>query len=396
MPPQAPIDDSRLDLPSASSIERYVQCPRSLFLERANPGESSSAWAARGTRIHDANERGDVSDLVEDEADIVVRNRQCEERLYNQWMADFNLTSPVIYREYRVYITHNLEPIASVKMDLVAIACDQESRVHALVLDLKSGRLEVSTPAANWQLRTGAVACYREWDADHVRVAITQPLRKEQPPCDYTRDTLTAAFLLLQSKLNAAKKPDAELNMGAWCQYCKARHLCPKVKEVEQQLVALKEVSWGAVPVERKPELFKRAKLARKLIDDLIEKIEAEVDEGKIPGLMRGPGSNVRSITDPIELYSIMRRTFGEKITPEKFAEITDVKIGKATKENPNKGLEDLVRESAERTEKGKEITWAATKEWIADSCAPVITTKQKKGPVVEVKEVKEVTNGQS
>lgn len=372
-----PIDDSRLGLPSASNTHRLIACPGSWRLEHVNQSNQSSEWAERGTRIHAANETGDVTDLPEDEANIVERARAIEEQIFNAWVEEFGLTQTKIFREERLYISYECAPICSVKMDFYAVGVNRDGVVHALDLDLKSGRKAVTPPASNWQLRTGAVALFREADAHHVRVAIVQPLAKRQSPCDYDRGALMAAYRMLVSAIAATKLDNAPLNPGIHCEFCPARMTCPETLKAAQSLIDLKNSSWDVIPPELKPLLLRRAKMVIGICEDIKKRIEGEVDAGLIPDLVRAPGTNVRSITDPVALYGILSKTFGPKMTPKEFAKITDVSIGKD-------GLEGLVRDLSPTDAKGKPITWDAAKAWVNDACAPVIEMKQKKGSIIE------------
>ena len=147
------MDTERKNRPSASSIERYVNCAGSWLLEQKVPESErfSTKDAERGTRLHRANEEGNVEGLELSEADLIVRTREIEQRIFNQWCEDHQVTDAEIIRERRWWLRKGDRDLCSAKLDFVALS---EAKRLALCLDLKSGRKEVTPPVRNQQLRT--------------------------------------------------------------------------------------------------------------------------------------------------------------------------------------------------------------------------------------------------
>jgi hypothetical protein len=122
----------------------------------------------------------------------------------------------------------NNNKLTSAKVD-VAFIVENKLGLHCLLLDAKTGFLEVTKASANWQLRVGIVALDQEHGPfETARVAIAQyRLQEKFSRCDYTSKDIEHALNEIVFYLNRAKQDDAPFAAGKWCQYCKAKPTCP-------------------------------------------------------------------------------------------------------------------------------------------------------------------------
>lgn len=324
------IDSERRGLPSASAVERYLLCPGAFMLERFCPAPKPSEYAQAGTRIHAASETGDATGLSMSEADILMKLAEIKERLFNQWIAHFKITKHRIFREERVWLKRNQVDIFSAKLDFHAIGENAAGQKLALIIDDKSGRHEESPPASNWQLRGGAVALFSINNLDHARVVIAQPMRKEEPPCDYDKAALFESWMALTHQLDVISQPDAPRTPGfRQCEFCRAKASCPEGQAFVKKVSQLKGLVWGKLPPEKKLELWKTCKLADKISKDIKENTLHDLKKNPeaIPGLIKSEDQTPREITDVTAIYTALHALDGFK--PEMFPALVEMTVGK-------------------------------------------------------------------
>lgn len=320
--------------PSASGAERLVNCPGSWALEQQQPPEPENEFTASGNRMHRAWQTGDDSELVGDEPERMKRTREIEEELIADWHVGLTDTvrqcPQVISREKRLFL-----PIANMRFsgqpDLLITQGG-----YALILDLKSGWASVEPPVTNWQLRALAVLAWTSLSVAHVRVALVQPLRKQQAVCEYTDETLQASWKVLYDALNTAGYDGsigAERIAGPWCAHCRARTICPEAMNVVQSLAL--PGRWDILPPERKLDLWRKSKVAAKICADIQKAVKADLaaDPESIPGLRKKPDTEVREISDVLAFYQhlIDDGVPKDKLDPL-FLSACGINVGDATK----------------------------------------------------------------
>lgn len=231
--------DERRGLPSASSMQRILECAGSLPLtERLRvmgrlPADHGSEDADRGTRIHaildclsdnrepaafDPEEMAEARELWEQAQEIITRTFgtdlsdveiKIEER---RWMLD----------------PFTEEPIASGRYDITAVS---EARRQGLVLDYKTGHGNVPRSESNWQLRMGAVQLMEAHTISSVIVGVVQS------GCQVHTATFNSTDLQrFQSQIIEAigRKFMDPFKLGFdpsedRCKYCPARLACPRL-----------------------------------------------------------------------------------------------------------------------------------------------------------------------
>ena len=222
--------DERKGLPSASSMDRLAHCPGSWIAEKLYSQDDDAGSSARdeGTEIHEAMEDDDMEHLEEDTKEISKRLKSMEKLAVDAWLSDNGEpeeTPPMEAREKRYWLKDKDQDVCSAKLDYV---CIQGS--SALVIDYKSGYLDVTPSHRNYQIRTQAVTLWRSHpNIDKIRGAVASyRFREQYTQVDYTLPDLFKAereirFLLWRSRIAYAERVP-----GEWCRYCKAKANCPE------------------------------------------------------------------------------------------------------------------------------------------------------------------------
>ena len=217
--------DERLNLPSASSMERRVNCPASHQAEAECPDLPDSPWTRDGQVIHAALEKGDDEGLKLDQKEIKKRLDLIESYLFESWCSDFSIPADkvITVREERMWIRQGGNEVASAKPDAVFI-----HKEFALVVDAKTGFLKTTASHRNWQIRTQAVAVWHEYrTVTHVRGAIAHGrLKQDATPVDYDLEQLRLSERELWWAVWRMNQPDPVFNPGSWCHYCRAKGTC--------------------------------------------------------------------------------------------------------------------------------------------------------------------------
>jgi hypothetical protein len=216
--------DERLNLPSASGIERIALCPGSWHAEK-NLSPTTSDEAASGTRIHAAYEGQDVG-LREGEDWVLAELIQHTEELCQRLGFVGDETREI--RESRLWYEATEgrpipERIFSGKADRIYV-----SGRRALIIDAKTGYSGAEEASRNWQLRALAVLLKQNVDVDEVYVAIIQP--RVEPSVSvacYDRAALQQAETSILQVIENAMRPDAPRIPGSpQCDYCRANSAC--------------------------------------------------------------------------------------------------------------------------------------------------------------------------
>ena len=215
---------------SASRTDRFMQCPGSYRLESLMPYEPAGEAAAIGTAIHELSE-------------IILSGQQVpagtdkDHVAMAQVYADFVNTLVENPRKKLIEVNldeglKSLHPALGGTADAVLIDGD-----HLHVVDLKTGRVAVDA-TDNKQLLTYALGAMRQFKAPE---RITCTMHIFQPRVGHSKWTVTgqdlvdhgnklkaAAELALSSDAPTSPSPDA-------CRYCKAKTICPSMREKVQK-----------------------------------------------------------------------------------------------------------------------------------------------------------------
>lgn len=302
------VTDERLSLPSASAMPRIFACAGSFLAEQEAETEviqlpDGSADAERGALIHKANETSDVSELDEDDVELVERVRSIEEAITADWATSTGdtLADIEIVREKRLWVGSQF----SAQLDFLALNHKWKS---ALVIDLKSGRKKVAPPVRNHQLRACAVAVFVNYEYSPIRTAIVQPIVEAQSACDYNNAHLNAARDRIVERLEYIKQPNLPRTSGSHCEYCRALPYCNEARKNMSIVIRGVNQRWDVASPVEKLAWFKAAKIAEKCASTIIDLCRAELkaNPAAIPGLVKAPDQKPRRVTDVVGLAKLM------------------------------------------------------------------------------------------
>lgn len=305
---QAPRTDVRMGLPSASGMERLINCPGSYLAEQSAPPSEDSPWSAEGTLLHAvlAYERP-YADLTEEQQQLVDRIRAIEDMLVVK--LGFDAPGTAVLREQREWYRDSLgKRLWSGQADVIRL----DTRKRALVIDYKTGRGDVESAEGNYQMRALAVLTAEHNEVDEVLVAIVQPFATSDPVVvRYTTAHLDQAETETLVAIERSKDPEAPRVAGDHCKYCRALAGCPAAQQSVTDL-ATEAFAWTkeALPTftgEQLAELLPKVKLAKRVCDAVEERAKAFIDAGnEIPGWYLKPGAVRREISDASAAFELL------------------------------------------------------------------------------------------
>jgi len=216
---------------SASRTDRFMQCPGSYRLESLMPWEPAGEAAAIGTAIHE------LSEIILSGKEIPT-GTDPDHVAMAQSYADFvnNLVENPRKKLIEVNLDEGLKslhPALGGTADAVLVDGD-----HLHVVDLKTGRVAVDA-TDNKQLLTYALGAMRQFKAPSH---ITCTMHIFQPRVGHSKWTVSGAYLELHGK---RLKEAAELALTGdaptspspdACRYCKAKTICPSMREKVQEV----------------------------------------------------------------------------------------------------------------------------------------------------------------
>jgi len=216
---------------SASRTDRFMQCPGSVRLESLMPYEPAGEAAAIGTAIHE------LSEMILSGKEVPAGTDQ-DHVAMAQGYADFVNTLVENPRKKLIEVNldeglKSLHPALGGTADAVLVDGD-----HLHVVDLKTGRVAADA-TDNKQLLTYALGAMRQFKAPSH---ITCTMHIYQPRVGHSKWTVSGNYLNLHGRrlLSAAElaltsdapthpSPDA-------CRYCKAKTICPSMREKVQEV----------------------------------------------------------------------------------------------------------------------------------------------------------------
>ena len=216
---------------SASRTDRFMQCPGSYRLESLMPYEPAGEAAAIGTAIHE------LSEIILSGKEIPI-GTDPDHLSMAQGYANF--INALVENPRKKLIEVNLdEGLKSLHPALGgtadAILVDGN---HLHVVDLKTGRVAVDAQD-NKQLLTYALGAMRQFKAPST---IECTMHIFQPRVGHSKWTVSGNYLELHGRrlLSAAElalSSDAPTNPSPdACRYCKAKTICPSMREKVQEV----------------------------------------------------------------------------------------------------------------------------------------------------------------
>lgn len=329
------MSDERQGKISASAAWQLYQCPGSQRMQAGMPPEVPAAETIQGEEIAEAMASDDFAGLDED-------GRTIAQKL--QWMIDRALESwgqpnPRIIKEVRMWLyDDNGNPIASAKPDFVAISGNS-----ALIVEEKSGYIDVHRAHSNVQLRLQALCLNAEYPhvTDILGCIAQQRFQGTLSAVRYGPRELAMARQELDFKLWQAEDPDAPLNPGEWCRYCRAKSVCASAGMWAMSPMGVSLRSTEAITehnvdaiVRRTmtPEQMAHIRKHKSVLEHIIGAIDRALkampdDElGKL-GLTRTKPSRSLLLPDPKKAHELL--VGAGLLTDEQFNECIKVQVGK-------------------------------------------------------------------
>lgn len=240
---------------SASSAERWLECPGSVGLSTTVPEPPTSVYALEGTEAHEISERILASWIKNNftlDDDFLQSTREGKEEMFDFVMQyvyacveeamAFDST-PTIRIEQRLTFNEDMAMFGTA--DFIATGV-MNGVSTGVIVDLKYGKGKKVKTEGNPQLAYYAVAlrsCSKK-RLEQVRVRIVQPrISDTSTSITFSKDDLDAWGLKLtlgaeQALWMAGKAKAPQYKEGSWCWFCPAKSVCPEIaRKLEEKLV---------------------------------------------------------------------------------------------------------------------------------------------------------------
>jgi len=215
---------------SASRTDRFMQCPGSYRLESLMPYEPAGEAAAIGTAIHE------LSEIILSGKEVPA-GTDPDHVAMAQGYADFVNTLVENPRKKLIEVNldeglKSLHPALGGTADAILVDGN-----HLHVIDLKTGRVAVDAND-NKQLLTYALGAMRQLKAPDT---IECTMHIYQPRVGHSKWTVSGNYLNLHGRrlveaAELALSGDAPTNPSVdACRYCKAKTICPSMREKVQE-----------------------------------------------------------------------------------------------------------------------------------------------------------------
>ena len=257
---------------SASRTDRFMQCPGSYRLESLMPYEPAGEAAAIGTAIHE------LSELILSGKEVPA-GTDPDHVAMAQGYADFVNTLVENPRKKLIEVNldeglKSLHPALGGTADAIFVDGN-----HLHVIDLKTGRVAVEAED-NKQLLTYALGAMRQLKAPST---IECTMHIFQPRVGHSKWTVSGNYLNLHGKrlveaAELALSGDAPTNPSPdACRYCKAKTICPSMREKVQETARSDFKPDTTVT----PEMLDDAALVAAWADAVQSAAKAQITEGK-------------------------------------------------------------------------------------------------------------------
>jgi hypothetical protein len=272
----------------SSTAERVINCPGSIALNAKSPEQPPSEYAAKGSAQHALMEHlllepdehpeefvGAVFAGVEiDEemaADVAIALTAAEELLKDYEGEQF-IEKRLVIVENEVFGTG----------DVVAISSD---RTRMLIADHKFGYVEVGAGSAQLKFLAAAALVDPEMaslvgDVEEFELAIIQPaFDPAVTKTVVTRGEIEVFARTIRLAHSASQMPSADVRMGDWCKWCRAKTICPAQRQMFADLIDVKiHPDWSP---QELGDILLKAKEVEKLIEHVQDRVKHELANGR-------------------------------------------------------------------------------------------------------------------
>lgn len=328
---------------SASSAERWLNCPPSARIEEELP-DTTSVYAEEGTLAHTIGElqlRLKLGQITKRKYNSELKKLKQHELYYEGMPEEVEMYSEFVMEQFKAY--QEKDPQAELyieqRLDYSRIAPEGFGTGDAVILsndtvhiiDLKFGKGVLVDPHENSQLKLYALGALEEFgflhDIDTVRVSIAQVRLN-------SITTFETDIYKLQTWGAQVVKPIAtlafdgkgEFKAGDWCTFCKFRNKCKK--RTNTMLEVYKAKSDAELSPQEIAELLPQLDEIKKWATGIQESALAEILEGgTIPGWKAVEGRSNRTIQDELGLARVLLVDYSaeEIYRPQALKTITDL-----------------------------------------------------------------------
>lgn len=336
-------------LNSPSSFSRRIGCPGSANMEKDLP-EESSIYAAEGTAAHALGEK------------CLLSNTEPEEYL-DQQIEGFLVCPEMIgaVKEYVDYCRPLLgDHLVEYKFDLPFLGPEEKgtsdfTAVHNGILhvvDYKHGKGVPVDAIGNIQglcYGLGAAKYFEKEDWHTLRITIAQPRAyHDDGPIrwwDVPRNELVDYMVDFAYHAKATEDPNAPLNVGDWCRFCKAKPTCPaQLKFAEEAMeMDFAEPTSKPTPIEFLTDeqladlVLNKVKFIEQWCASIKDHAQRRAEGGNaLPGTKLVATREVRMWKDKDQAEKALRGKYGDQVYKKSFMSAPQVEkaIGKKEFEN--------------------------------------------------------------
>lgn len=309
---------------SASSAERWINCPPSARLTENMP-DTESPHAAEGTLAHSLAElkvRKKFENMRKSEYDRRLGEIR-KDPLYAPEMDGHTDT----YLDCILKVAHGyskVKPyvIAEKRLDYSAYVpggfgtcdCAMLCKNDLHIFDFKYGKGGVPVSAEdNPQLKLYALGALAEYsflyDVQSVMLHIVQPRLDNISDFTIGVDALTEWGNSIRPAAELAYKGEGEFKCGDWCRFCKAKATCRARAEDFFTLEKSAELPKELLSDHEIGEILERASRLKNWVSEVEEYVLSEILSGKsVDGWKAVEGRSNRKITDIDSAFEVLKK----------------------------------------------------------------------------------------
>lgn len=229
---------------SASGSERWLNCSASVALEEKAPPEQESPWAMEGTEAHEVLEALFKIALRPQLLKLFKAAHQLKDPMVAYGLQAVNVVletaKTLVEPEYLVEVrVHNNEIHEEMFGTVDAALAEVFGTLH--VFDYKYGKGHVVDAEKNTQMIQYALGLAEryEWNFEKVVVHILQPRggNNWHKQWELTIDELKSYRELWKKGVKRVEMGGTKPFPGSWCHWCKAKTICPALREKGVQRV---------------------------------------------------------------------------------------------------------------------------------------------------------------
>jgi len=318
------INDSRENLPSASSFRRYELCAGSFALEAearrlGQEAHKRSPEADRGDRIH-ARLAGEQITL--DESEETTANFLAE-RALEQVERIFGRKDIPSITERRLWLDYDGKKALSGRFDVVYF-----TDKLALVQDYKTGWREPDAAEQNAQLKVLAVLIGIALPTveEIVVQLISGPYGVTE--ARYNLQALSEAYREIIATLRRINDPNAGFNPGPeQCRFCPAQLICQTYRDATVLPITKIQITQLPLEPDRASKLLDEVTMLRGLCDEIEQFYSDKLTSDptfSIPNYAMVPGAIKREVTD----WDIARGRLGEYLDVDQIKGAANYRLG--------------------------------------------------------------------